>query len=96
MGALEVRWTCAVHRPHVELDYAARVVRRTPVLAYHPSFGMADELDALRRITQRRTRAEREWRDEIRRLFTAGHSIDQIAAAAGVRYEVVVEIVRPT
>ena len=49
---------------------------------------MADELDALRRITQRRTRAEREWRDEIRRLFTAGHSIDQIAAAAGVRYEV--------
>ena len=32
-----------------------------PVLAYHPSRGMADELDALRRITQRRTRAEREW-----------------------------------
>ena len=55
---------------------------------------MADELDALRRITQRRTQVEREWRDEIRRLFTAGHSIDQIAAAAGVRYEVVVEIVR--
>ena len=57
---------------------------------------MADELDALRRITQRRTRAEREWQQEIRRLFTAGHSIDQIAAAAGVRYEVVVAIVRPT
>ena len=56
----------------------------------------ADELDALWRITQRRTRAEREWRDEIRRLFTGGHSIDQIAAAAGVRYEVVVAIVRPT
>ena len=57
---------------------------------------MADELDALRRITQRRTRAEREWQQEIRQLFTAGHSIDQIAAAAGVRYEVVVEILRPT
>ena len=57
---------------------------------------MADELDALRRITQRRTRAEREWQEEIRQLFTAGHSIDQIAAAAGVRYEVVVAIVRPT
>ena len=57
---------------------------------------MADELDALRKITQQRKRAEREWREEIRRLFTAGHSLDEIAAAAGVRYEVVVAIVRPT
>ena len=53
---------------------------------------MADELDALRRITQRRARAEREWEQEIRRLFIAGHSIDRIAAAAGVRYEAVIEI----
>ena len=58
---------------------------RSPTI---PRCGMADELDALRRITQRRTRAEREWLDEIRQRFTAGHSIDQIAAAAGVRYEV--------
>jgi hypothetical protein len=56
---------------------------------------MADELEALRRITRRRTQAEQEWRDEILRLFAAGHSIQVIAAAAGVPYEVVVEIVRP-
>jgi hypothetical protein len=56
---------------------------------------MADEFDALRRITLRRQRAEREWRNEIRRLFAAGHSIAEISVAAGVRYEVVVEIVRP-
>jgi hypothetical protein len=54
-----------------------------------------DELEALRRITQRRQRAEREWRKEIRRLFGAGHSIDEIAAAAGVGYDVVLAIVRP-
>jgi hypothetical protein len=38
---------------------------------------MADELDALRRLTERRQRAEREW-------------------VAQVRYEVIVELVRPT
>ena len=54
-----------------------------------------DELAALRRITQRRQRAEVEWREEMRRLFDAGHSIEVIAAAAGVRYEVVLAIVRP-
>jgi hypothetical protein len=53
---------------------------------------MADELEALRRITGRRAQAERDWRDEILRLFAAGHSIQVISAAAGVRYE---EIVRP-
>jgi hypothetical protein len=57
---------------------------------------MADELDALRRLTQRRQRAEREWIEEIRRLFAAGRSIQEISAAAQVRYEVIVEIVRPT
>jgi hypothetical protein len=57
---------------------------------------MADELDALRRLTQRRQRAEREWVEEIRRLFAAGCSIEEISAAAQVRYEVIVEIVRPT
>jgi hypothetical protein len=55
-----------------------------------------DELEALRRITRRRQRAESEWRQEIRRLFAAGRSIEEIAAAAGVRYEVVLAIVRPT
>jgi hypothetical protein len=54
-----------------------------------------DELAALRRITQRRQRAEREWRTEILRLFEAGRSIQEIAAAADVRYEVVLAIVRP-
>jgi hypothetical protein len=54
-----------------------------------------DELEALRRITRRRERAEREWRDEIRRLFDAGHSIEEISAAAGVTYDVVLAIVRP-
>ena len=54
-----------------------------------------DELEALRRITRRRQRAEAEWRDEIRRLFEAGRSIEEIAAAAGVRYDVVLAIVRP-
>jgi hypothetical protein len=53
-----------------------------------------DELAALRRIAQRRRRAEGEWREEMRRLFDAGHSIEEIAAAAGVRYEVVLAIVR--
>jgi hypothetical protein len=52
-----------------------------------------DELAALRRIPQRRQRAEGEWRKEIRRLFEAGHSIEEIAAAAGVRYDVVLAIV---
>ena len=56
---------------------------------------MADELDGLRRITDRRQRAEREWMEEVRRLFAEGHSLVEIAKAAGVRYEVVVEIVRP-
>lgn len=56
---------------------------------------MADDFEALRRITERRQRAEREWRDEIRRLFDAGFSIEQISRAAGVRYEDVVQIVRP-
>jgi hypothetical protein len=54
-----------------------------------------DELKALRRITKRRQRAEAEWRAEIRRLFEAGRSIEEIAAAAGVRYDVVLAIVRP-
>lgn len=54
-----------------------------------------DELEAMRRITKRRQRAEAEWRQEILRLFDAGHSIDQIAAAAGVRYEDILAIVRP-
>jgi hypothetical protein len=39
--------------------------------------------------------AEGEWRREIRRLFEAGRSIEEIAAAAGVRYDVVFAIVRP-
>jgi hypothetical protein len=56
---------------------------------------MADELDRLHELTQRRQQAEREWIDEIRRLFAAKHSIEEISAAAQVRYEVVVEIVRP-
>jgi hypothetical protein len=55
-----------------------------------------DELEALRRITKRRQRAEGDWRTEIRRLFEAGHSIEEIAAAAGVRYDVVLAIVRPS
>jgi hypothetical protein len=55
-----------------------------------------DELEALRRITKRRQRAEDEWRDEVRRLFEAGHGIEEIAAAAGVRYDVVLAIVRPS
>ena len=55
-----------------------------------------DELEALRRITKRRQRAEDEWRDEVRRLFEAGHGIEDIAAAAGVRYDVVLAIVRPS
>jgi hypothetical protein len=56
---------------------------------------MADELEALRRITRRRVKAEHDWRDEILRLFAAGFSIEVIAAAAGVRFEVIVGIVRP-
>ena len=52
-----------------------------------------DELEALRRITKRRQRAEDEWRNEIRRLFEAGRSIEEIAAAAGVRYDFVLAIV---
>jgi hypothetical protein len=55
-----------------------------------------DELEALRRITKRRQRTEGEWRTEIRRLFEAGHGIEDIAAAAGVRYDVVLAIVRPS
>jgi hypothetical protein len=54
-----------------------------------------DELAALRRITKRRKRAETEWRAEILRLFEAGHGIEEIASAAGVRYDVVLAIVRP-
>jgi hypothetical protein len=46
-------------------------------------------------MTERRQRAEREWMEEIRRLFAAGDGLAEIAKAAGVRYEVVVEIVRP-
>jgi hypothetical protein len=42
-----------------------------------------DGLEALRRITKRRRRAEGEWRKEIRRLFETGHAIEEIAAAAG-------------
>jgi hypothetical protein len=55
----------------------------------------ANELDALRRLTERRQRAEREWVEEIRRLFAAGRSIEEISAAAQVRYEVIVGLVRP-
>jgi hypothetical protein len=55
-----------------------------------------DELEALRRITKRRQRAEDEWRTEIRRLFEAGRGIEVIAAAAGVSYDVVLAIVRPS
>ena len=54
-----------------------------------------DELEALRQITRGRQRVEGEWRKEIRRLFEAGHSIEEIAAAAGARYDVVLAIVRP-
>jgi len=64
--------------------------------AYHHPCGMTDdELEELRRITKRRQRAEAEWRQEILRLFDAGHSIEQIAAAAGVRYDDILAIVRP-
>jgi hypothetical protein len=55
----------------------------------------ADEPVALRRLTDGRQRAKREWVEEIRRLFAAGQSIEGIAAAAQVRYEVIVELVRP-
>jgi len=55
-----------------------------------------DELETLRRITRRRRRTDGEWRNEIRRLFEAGHVIEEIAAAAGVRYDVVLAIVRPS
>jgi hypothetical protein len=55
-----------------------------------------DELQALRRITKRRQRGEAEWRTEIRRLFEAGYSIEEIAAAPGVRYDVVLAIIRPS
>jgi hypothetical protein len=51
-----------------------------------------DELAELRRITQRRQRAEGEWRKEIRRLFESARTIEEIAAAAGVRYDVVLAI----
>ena len=54
-----------------------------------------DELEALRRITQRRQRAEAEWRQEMFRLFNAGRTIQEIAAAAGVRYDDILAIVRP-
>ena len=54
-----------------------------------------DELEALRRITRRRQRAEGEWREEILRLFEAGRGIEEIASVAGVRYDVVLAIVRP-
>jgi hypothetical protein len=54
-----------------------------------------DDLEALRRITKRRQRAEDEWRKEIRRLFEAGRSIEEIAVAASVRYDVILAIVRP-
>jgi hypothetical protein len=43
-----------------------------------------------------RQRAEEEWRKQIRRLFEAGRSIEEIAAAAGVRYDVVLAIVLPS
>ena len=33
---------------------------------------------------------------KVRRLFEAGHGIEEIAAAAGVRYDVVLAIVRPS
>jgi hypothetical protein len=75
--------------------HAAR--RRAPAVPTITLAAMADdELAALRRITQRRQRAEGEWRKEIRRLFEAGHSIEEIAAAAGVRYDVVLAMVRPS
>jgi hypothetical protein len=74
--------------------------RRPPPRPAVPTITLAamadDELEALRRITQRRQRAESEWRKEIRRLFEAGHSIEEIAAAAGVRYDVVLAMVRPS
>jgi hypothetical protein len=69
--------------------------RRSPAELLTADTASVDGLAALRRITQRRVKAEREWRAEILRLFAVGHSIQVIAAAAGVRYEVIVEIVRP-
>ena len=54
-----------------------------------------DELEKLRRITKRRQRADSEWRTEILRVFEAGHGIEEIAAAARGRYDVVLAIVRP-
>jgi hypothetical protein len=68
--------------------------RLCPALPTITPAAMADE--ALRRITKRRQRAEREWREEIRRLFKVGHSIEEIAAAADVRYDIVLAIVRPS
>jgi len=63
--------------------------------AYHHAAAMTDdEREALRRISRRRQRAESDWRAEVRRLFEAGHSIEDIAAAAGVRYDVILAIVR--
>ena len=76
--------------PHPPLAAAPRPPSPTINL-----FGMADnELEALRRITRRRQRAEHEWREEIPRLFETGRSIEEIAALAGVRYDVVLAIVR--
>ena len=74
---------------------------RTFTIADAPAYDHAaamgyDELEALRRITQRRQRAEGEWRMEIRRLFEAGHSIEEIPVAGGVPYDVVLAIVRPS
>jgi hypothetical protein len=90
-----------VHDPHPSGRRKGRTCpfglssRRSPAEPLTADTASVDELAALRRITQRRVKAEREWRAEILRLFAAGHSIQVIAAAAGVRYEVIVEIVRP-
>jgi hypothetical protein len=40
-----------------------------------------------RRVTQRRQWAEADWREEIRRLFHTGRSVEESAATAGVRHE---------
>ena len=63
----------ALGRPFLEPPAGKRLA---PLgLAYrHPAAMEDDELAVFRRITQRRQRAEVDWREEIRRLFDAGHN----------------------
>jgi len=65
------------------------------VLAHEPRSeagivsGDAKAIDRIKRLSDRRTKLDEQWRDEIRSAVAAGASLREVAEAAGISHTAV-------